>query len=92
MEQILVIQIGSFSRQAFVLKGPGPIVGPLDALEGPLGGLTTLHWLNLSSNVISGTLPSSWTFPEMRVLNLSSNIINGTLPSGALWALVMSQR
>ena len=52
-------------------------------LEASLQGLTQLRSLNLSNNALTGTLPSTWDFPDMKVLNLSANQLNGTVPEGA---------
>lgn len=48
--------------------------------------LSTLEELDLSSNELSGTLPSNWGQPEvlasLATLNLQSNNISGPIPAG----------
>ena len=62
------------------------LVGFAGPLEGPLQDLTTLQYLNMSMNAMSGTLPATWSFPDMAVINLTANQITGSLPPGVLIA------
>lgn len=48
---------------------------------GRLDNLTSLEVINLSRNVILGTLPSRWGhIPSLQVIDLSDNALSGTVP------------